>query len=622
MKKIFLLIMLSGVIGCSSKNGDADKSRIIINLNKSTNPEAQSFTAGGGPWGLADPSSMSEINCVAIFIGRNGGGNDGSCTNSSDVTEIEVFEILGPYSFSGPTLTIDEKIEAEDNLNFYLMGQKSTGSCPASYFGLTPAQLVTLSAPYVFGSTTQSLTAGESTTINLSGAFAGSTRINNCTGALFGSNYDSICDLYPNVTHFADIDMGINDYLICNSDQLESIGIDGTALSANFELAQDIVYPAGPHTPIGSAGAPFTGNFEGGDHSISGFTTANSALSHVGFFSHTDGANIQNLHLINAQVYGSDYVGILIGHAENGSNIYNVRAEGTVTGVSSSGSIGGLIGSLGDPGTSLDSCSSSADITLDANGRGGSLVGIVEFSASVSNCNASGSVTGAGNANRSLGGLIGRLDDSFVSYTYSTGAVNDGNISTANLYAGGLVGEVIASSTFSSFVSSSFSTGAVTTISSGAQSSTGGLVGIMDGTAGGSAGVDSSYSTSTVTSSTGDASSAVGGLVGECNTATISESFSIGNVISNGHLSENASLFLGLDVSISCAISDGEFYTSATCTNCPTGSYIQPNGQATTGYFFSSFVRPMSGASWDFSSVWYGDIGTFPTLRSASSTYD
>jgi hypothetical protein len=207
-----------------------------------------------------------------------------------------------------------------------------------------------------------------------------------------------------------------------------------------------------------SFGEKFEGTFDGQGYEIRDLCINRPGESTIGLFGFVvEGGIIRNVSVTNAAVLGSGGVNGLARLDEN-----TVRA---------------LIGYL-PPG---------ADV--------GGLVGSNE--GTVSNCHASGNVTG----DSCVGGLIGHSAGT-VSNSYSSATV------TANSSVGGLVGWNYG------VVSDSFSTGSVT-----GNSDVGGLVGAnyVLGT------VRNSYSTGSVT---GD--SCVGGLVGSnIDRGTVSNSYSM-----------------------------------------------------------------------------------------------
>ena len=180
-----------------------------------------------------------------------------------------------------------------------------------------------------------------------------------------------------------------------------------------FVLKNDIDMSGVSFTPIGTYydGTYFKGTFYGNGHTISNLTinykSPDSYGSEVGLFGRTKNATIQDLGLSNVSIsdngYTADdsYIGALIGNAVN-STITNCFVNG-------------------------------------------------------------GTVTSAGQAsnyNKNIGGLIGRLQSSDINYSYSTATVTgSGN----NVYAGGLVGYSISSSSSNkNTISNSYASGDVT----------------------------------------------------------------------------------------------------------------------------------------------------------------
>jgi len=157
----------------------------------------------------------------------------------------------------------------------------------------------------------------------------------------------------------------------------------------------------------------------------------------------------------SSTVTGNWNVGGLVGGNDSGSSICNCYSRGSVTGKESVA--GGLVG--GNQYSSIFNCYSTAGV--DGNGIVGGLVGYNFLGGSIldcystggvtgqqevgglagrnyeviSNCYASGTVTGTGSDSYYVGGLVGRSDLSAETYhCYSVGVV-DGND-----FVGGLVG--------------------------------------------------------------------------------------------------------------------------------------------------------------------------------------
>lgn len=188
---------------------------------------------------------------------------------------------------------------------------------------------------------------------------------------------------------------------------------------------------------IGNSTTPFTGEYDGNDKSIN--YPSNSNTSAEGLFEETSGAIIKNLSVQFANYTGSSNTGILVGRAENETQILNCYTTGTVDGHQS---VGGLVGALVSNSSVANSYSSA---TVTGYSSCGGLVGLT-FVASVSNSYATGNVTADGT--QYAGGLIGYFhNNSTMINCYSTGepSIVSGQI-------GGLVGQkgnpVLASNSF------------------------------------------------------------------------------------------------------------------------------------------------------------------------------
>ncbi|CAK0740330.1 hypothetical protein WCLP8_1130001 [uncultured Gammaproteobacteria bacterium] len=265
---------------------------------------------------------------------------------------------------------------------------------------------------------------------------------------------------------------------ITNAHQLQLMGVN---LAANYTLANTIDMTelsqasglwntATGFVPIGFRDGvfalPFSGTFNGMDHTISGLTIHNTAGDNVGLFSRISfGGTVSNLGLVGGSVTGNS--GSTIGELAGSTygTITNSYATGAVTGGDFSSYIGGLVGY-----------------------NDGTITGSY----------ATGAVTG-GDVSTNIGGLVG-VNGGTITSSYATGAVTGGSNSGD---IGGLIG------INSGAVSSSYATGPVTAGSNssyGYGGSIGGLIGYNDGT------VTSSYATGPVIG--GDGVSAIGGLIG------------------------------------------------------------------------------------------------------------
>ncbi len=205
-------------------------------------------------------------------------------------------------------------------------------------------------------------------------------------------------------------------------------------LTADVELADlvGIVNRNKSNAPdIGSAEKPFKGTFLGGNHSISNLIISKNnvdgveAPSNRGLFAYTDGATIQNVYVALGRVnYATDNIGGLIGYAKNTTVSYcSVSGSGLASsGGNAQNSIGGLIGTA-------EGC----DLTF------------VVSTATVA-------------GNDGVGALVGNLKDSSVETAFVYGAQVSGN--TAGGIAGSMTG---TSSVINALVKATVSNTAVST---------------------------------------------------------------------------------------------------------------------------------------------------------------
>ena len=212
-----------------------------------------------------------------------------------------------------------------------------------------------------------------------------------------------------------------------------------SAPAAHYRLAGDI--EAGPSRDwrAGEGFAPiadFSGSFDGAGYQIFHLRVRSEALEDVGMFAQLRGGLLQQVVLVNAQLWGSVNVGALAGRNEGG-RIVNSGATGSLFG----GQVaGGLVGI--NAGTISGS---AAQLTTEPGGQvAGGLVGRNLTGGSINTSYAGGRVSGAVRA----GGLVadnqGSVTDSYTT-AFVTGeglvaglvANNQGTVSRS--YAAGSV---------------------------------------------------------------------------------------------------------------------------------------------------------------------------------------
>ncbi|NBV19941.1 YDG domain-containing protein, partial [Janthinobacterium sp.] len=307
-------------------------------------------------------------------------------------------------------------------------------------------------------------------------------------------------------------------------------------LGANIDATSTAAWNAGMgFTPIGTAGVPFSGQFDGLGHVINGLTSSTTASGGLAGLFGSNSGNLRNIGLV-APVISANIAaaqGNIAGLAGiNSGTISNAYVSGGTVTVTT-GAIGaGLVGL--NSGTISDSYNSSkVSVVGNYDFWLGGLVGNTTKTSTITNSYNAGDVVGAYTAGGLTGNNLGIISNSFnsgnvsgtsntgglVSYNRATGVItnsfNTGAVTGKSL-TGGLVGSNVASSQ----IINSYSTGAVSSVGLVA-TGIGGLVGGNSGI------IKNSYATGSVTGVT-----AVGGVVG-----TNTSAGSIENVYSSGVVS-------------------------------------------------------------------------------------
>ena len=182
--------------------------------------------------------------------------------------------------------------------------------------------------------------------------------------------------------------------------------------------------------PIGSGANPYTGTFDGNNHTVSGLYFERSVM-YMGFFGSVDRGSVLNLTVANSCFLGrNSYVGIICGQNIEGT-ITNCHARDCIlVGMDCSGGIAGS----NEFGGTISRCSSNTTITCDGE-RAGGIAGYND--GTISNCYNTGNVVG----DDILGGIVGYQETTgTISCCYNTGSVIGTNTSK-NL--GGIVGNAM-----------------------------------------------------------------------------------------------------------------------------------------------------------------------------------
>jgi hypothetical protein len=388
---------------------------------------------------LSDDDSITNGNDVPL----GGVGTSGSANGSYTSGEAYTIDNTDPGFETSNTASIDEGATG-DILDVNASDDGTTGSEVSTYslasgagsdaadFSIdSTTGLITLDVPKQFENPTDddgnndyelTVTAtddvGNSAVQNVTVTVTDVNELGNCGVVSYaGSGTDSDPFQVETVTQLQCLDANHSD-ASSRSD----------ALSASYELTTDIDASATSSwnggkgfDPIGTASDPFTGTFDGNNHTITGLTINRSSDIDVGMFGYTEGSEITDVALEAVDVYGNDHVGGLVGYNRDGTVEQSV-ASGAVSGVNSAG---GLVGVNDGSGTVKLSYATG---NVSGDGDVGGLVG--DNQNTVTNSYATGDVSG----NTSVGGLVGYNQDT-VTNSYATGNVS------GDTSVGGLVGD-------------------------------------------------------------------------------------------------------------------------------------------------------------------------------------
>ena len=182
--------------------------------------------------------------------------------------------------------------------------------------------------------------------------------------------------------------------------------------------------------PIGDSDNPFTGTFDGDGYEIKDLTIDRLDVDYIGLFGYLDSSTIQNVGMVNVDIFGEIRVGGLSGRTSEDCTVSNTYSTGVVKGKGfdhdgdKTTTTGGLVGvNSGDISNSYSA--SSVDGHIEVGGLVGRNNGEVTDSFS----------TGEVSGNDEVGGLVGR-NNGEVTDSFSTGEVSGDD------EVGGLVGSV------------------------------------------------------------------------------------------------------------------------------------------------------------------------------------
>ena len=202
--------------------------------------------------------------------------------------------------------------------------------------------------------------------------------------------------------------------------------------SLNCTLAADITLTE-PWTPVGTDYQnPYTGTFDGNNHTIRGLTVTGSN-EYAGLFGYIgSGGTVKNVKLEDVQITSDHQYANVGGVAGiNNGTIENCSVSGRVRGYSA----GGVVGQQYSGSITL--CNSSA--TVQGTSQVGGVVGYTNYGVTLTACYATGDVTAENNNTAGTffaGGVVGSNGGNLTA-CYATGKVTGG---TGSIYVGGVTG--------------------------------------------------------------------------------------------------------------------------------------------------------------------------------------
>ena len=265
-----------------------------------------------------------------------------------------------------------------------------------------------------------------------------------------------------------------NPFRIYNHKQLRSMGNDINALDDDYRQCKDISFAGTysatkPYFTIGSSLVPFTGSYDGNNHSIANFeyrqggpffkdptngifdvngNLIRNTTSRVGLFGSLYGATIKNLTIVFPKIIvENDYVGSLAGFASDSTItdffLTNYTSSPNVFSViQGKSSVGGVIGQI--HGSHLTRIQGAKTKVFGGFYVGG-IVGIMGFSSLEKGSNLGGDIRLGLSPypwTENFGGLVGYVAASTINESYS-----NARVAVVANKVGGLVGGMNGSDT-------------------------------------------------------------------------------------------------------------------------------------------------------------------------------
>ena len=374
-----------------------------------------------------------------------------------------------------------------------------------------------------------------------------------------------------------------------------------TFTDADFQSGGDFYNGGAGFIPIGNGTTEFTGTYDGDGKSISNlYILQSSGSGSIGLFGRTNNATLTDISLVDADIeasdYDTDYIGGIAAYIKGTTSISGCTASGDFYGGQYVGALVGYAVST----SSITNCTTSGTVTLNPGstnvGYCGGLVG--QSYASITN--SSSSATLVGNKGYTIGGLVG-LCASTIEACFATGEVS------GRYNIGGLVGSLYSGGS----INRCYATGNIVSNAESNGYFLGGLVGKVYCSSG-TASISNSYSLGDVTRSY-HTYVGFGGFCGKSEqsgsgTITIENCYSIGSVYYTGASDPTDKGFCGVQAGTT-TFSYNFFDSEASNQTTGTGAAAKDTDEMTTQSTFTN---------WNFDDVWQISSGVndgYPTLQ-------
>ena len=203
----------------------------------------------------------------------------------------------------------------------------------------------------------------------------------------------------------------------------------GTSYSGKYFTLTTNIILTDDHTPIGTIEAPFSGNFDGNNKTISNLSAWTD--DYAALFGYIKNASVSNVKIKNGDIYASSYAGGIAAYAVN-SKIENCQFAGDIYG---DNYVGGIVGFI-ESGSIKNCITDSSSFVIGYTKNTGGIAGT--SGAAITDCTNNATVEG-----RSVtGGIVGEAKASTIS-----SCVNNGSVTASLTNSGGIVGTTKANIT-------------------------------------------------------------------------------------------------------------------------------------------------------------------------------